>query len=165
MRIVFYYSLCRKQHQIGYGAYPRARQYGQVPALQQYPGDPGAGSASELIRACGEIVDCELIVLERNHHQYCFLRMENAYERNHTCRRERDKAVSADPGHIKAAASRIQQADDILPLVDAYAGKDQRHSDHQHARRYAPHPAAAWGRFRLWHLPTYTTTPFRTAAR
>ena len=46
-------------------------------------------------------------------------------ERNHPCGRIGHATASPDAGHLEAVAADLQQADDLLPVVDAHADRHQ----------------------------------------
>ena len=65
-------------------------------------------------------------------------------EGHHPGRRLGHAALSADARGVEAAPADLRQADDLLPAVDADAGRDPRHPGHHHARRRAAFRARSW---------------------
>ena len=71
---------------------------------------------------------------------------------HHPRRRLRHAAVSADAGRQQAAAAGLRQADDLLPAVDADAGRHPRHPAHLHARTTRRGSSSCWATARSWGL-------------
>src|SRR5947209_13884008 len=65
------------------------------------------------------------VILSRIHGEF--------HKGDHPCRRLRHPPLSADPRDEQTARPDLQQADDLLPALDAHARRDPPHLDHYHA--------------------------------
>ena len=71
---------------------------------------------------------------------------------HHPRRRLRHAALSGDAGRVQAAAAGLRQADDLLPAVDADAGRHPRHPAHLDARRTRRASSSCWATARDWGI-------------
>src|SRR3989441_912068 len=65
------------------------------------------------------------VILSRIHGEF--------HKGDHPCRRLRHPPLSADSRDEQTARPDLQQADDLLPALDAHARRDPSHPDHYHA--------------------------------